>query len=72
MENTSNSNRMMTGMFRDRESAERAYGSLSERGYGKDDVNLMMSDDTRNKYFSDDDDDDSTKNSPSPPSSTSS
>jgi uncharacterized protein YjbJ (UPF0337 family) len=50
------SNRMVSGLFRDRESAERAYGSLSERGYGKDDVNLMMSDDTRNKYFSDDDD----------------
>ena len=51
------SNRMVSGLFRDRESAEGAYGSLSERGYGKDDVNLMMSDDTRNKYFSDDDDD---------------
>ena len=50
------SNRMVTGLFRDRESAERAYGSLSERGYGKDDVNLLMSDDTRKKYFSDDDD----------------
>ena len=50
------SNRMVTGLFRDRESAERAYGSLSERGYGKDDVNLMMSDDTRKKYFSDDED----------------
>ena len=50
------SNRMVTGLFRDRESAERAYGSLSERGYEKDDVNLMMSEDTRNKYFSDDDD----------------
>src|SRR5215204_3842085 len=50
------SNRMVTGLFRDRESAERAYGSLSERGYGKDDVNLIMSDDTRKKYFSDDDD----------------
>jgi uncharacterized protein YjbJ (UPF0337 family) len=49
------SNRMVSGLFRDRESAERAYGSLSERGYGKDDVNLLMSDDTRNKYFSDDD-----------------
>jgi uncharacterized protein YjbJ (UPF0337 family) len=50
------SNRMVSGLFRDRDSAERAYGSLSERGYGKDDVNLMMSDDTRKKYFSDDDD----------------
>jgi len=27
------SNRMVTGLFRDRESAERAYGSLSDRGY---------------------------------------
>jgi len=47
--------RMLTGLFRDRESAERAYGSLTTRGYGKDDVNLMMSDDTRKKYFADED-----------------
>lgn len=47
-------NRMMTGLFKDRESAEGAYRSLSSRGYGKDDVNLMMSDDTRKKYFADD------------------
>jgi uncharacterized protein YjbJ (UPF0337 family) len=46
------SNRMMTGMFRDRDSAEQAYRSLSDRGYGKDDVNLLMSDDTRKKHFS--------------------
>ena len=44
--------RMLTGLFRDRESAERAYRGLSDRGYGKDDVNLLMSDDTRKKYFS--------------------
>jgi hypothetical protein len=50
------SSRMVTGLFRDRESAERAYGSLSERGYSKDDVNLLMSDDTRKKYFTDDED----------------
>jgi uncharacterized protein YjbJ (UPF0337 family) len=49
------SNRMMTGLFRDREGAERAYRSLNDRGYGKDDVNLLMSDDTRKKYFSDTD-----------------
>src|SRR5215216_5248183 len=48
--------RMVTGLFRDRESAERAYGSLTSRGYGKDDVNLVMSDDTRKKHFSDDND----------------
>jgi len=49
------SSRMMTGLFRDRESAEGAYRSLSSRGYGKDDVNLLMSDDTRKKYFADTD-----------------
>ena len=47
--------RMVTGMFRDRESAESAYRSIEARGYNKDDVNLMMSDDTRKKHFSTDD-----------------
>ena len=42
---------MVTGLFRDRESAERAYGSLTERGYGQDDDNLVMSDETRKKHF---------------------
>jgi hypothetical protein len=46
--------RTVTGLFRDRESAERAYGSLSSRGYDKDDVNLLMSDETRKKHFTDD------------------
>ncbi len=53
--------RLMTGLFRDRDSAERAYRSLQDRGYGKDDVNLMMSDDTRKKYFADKDTDLGTK-----------
>lgn len=48
-------NRMLTGLFNDRESAERAYGSLRSRGYTNDDVNVMMSDQTRNSWFSDDD-----------------
>jgi hypothetical protein len=41
-------------MFRDRDSAENAYGSLTSRGYTKDDINLLMSDDTRKKHFTDD------------------
>jgi hypothetical protein len=45
---------MVTGLFRDRESAERAYGSVTTRGYSNDDVNLLMSDDTRKKHFTDD------------------
>ena len=42
---------MMTSSFRDRDSAERAYQTMSSRGYGKDDVNLLMSDETRKKHF---------------------
>ena len=49
--------RTVHGLFRDRDSAERFYGSLSSRGYGKDDVNLLMSDETRDKYFGKDRDD---------------
>lgn len=56
-ENELNENRaaergMLTGMFRDRESTENAYNTLHKRGYTKDDINLVMSDDTRKKYFS--------------------
>jgi uncharacterized protein YjbJ (UPF0337 family) len=39
--------------FSDRDSAERAYSSLTSRGYRQDDINLMMSEDTRKKHFSD-------------------
>ena len=51
---TTGRSRMVTGLFKDRDSAERAYGSLSTRGYSKDDVNVLMSDDTRKKHFADD------------------
>ncbi|MGZ5155147.1 MAG: hypothetical protein ACXWCO_19820 [Caldimonas sp.] len=43
--------RMLTGLFSDRDSAERAYQSIADRGYGRDDVNVVMSDDTRKRYF---------------------
>jgi hypothetical protein len=42
-----------SGIFRDRSSAEKAYQSLHERGYSKDDVHLMMSDETRDRHFAD-------------------
>ncbi len=45
---------MVTGLFPDRASAEAAYNSAHTRGYSKDDVNLVMSDDTRKRHFSDD------------------
>lgn len=47
------SNKMVTGMFRSREDAERAYNSVTSRGYDKDDVNLLMSDKTRETHFAD-------------------
>jgi hypothetical protein len=51
--NTPNSNSgLVTGLFRDRDSAERAYKSVSDLGYDQKDVNLVMSDETRKQYFS--------------------
>src|ERR1041385_5440769 len=44
--------RMVTGLFHDRDSTESAYQSLRDRGYTDDEINVMMSDDTRNKYYS--------------------
>ena len=44
----------MSGIFNDRNSAEKAYQSMHSRGYGKDDVNLLMSDETRKNHFGDD------------------
>ena len=44
----------VSGMFKDRNSAEKAYQSMHSRGYGKDDVNLLMSDETRKTHFGDD------------------
>ena len=49
-------NRVLTGMFNDRSSAERAYDSAISRGYSKDEVNLMMSDQTRDSWFDGDSD----------------
>src|SRR4051794_36525794 len=46
-----NNKPLVTGLFRDRDSVERAYQSVTERGYTKDDVNLAMSDETRKRHF---------------------
>lgn len=50
---TSNTPGMVTGLFYDRDSAERAYRSVSDRGYDTNDINLAMSDETRQKHFTD-------------------
>lgn len=38
----------------DRESTENAYNTLTERGYSKEDINLVMSDETRKTHFNED------------------
>ena len=48
---SANSSNLVTGLFRDRESAEKAYLVVAARGYGKDDVRLLMSDETRERHF---------------------
>jgi hypothetical protein len=44
--------RQVTGLFLDRDSAERAYQTVTDLGYQRGDVNLVMSDETRKRYFS--------------------
>lgn len=56
METRKTSPGMITGSFRDRESAESAYSTLLARGYTANEINVMMSDDTRKTKFAHDDD----------------
>lgn len=42
---------MVTGLFKNRDDAERAYRSVIERGYEQADINLIMSDETRDRCF---------------------
>lgn len=51
----------VTGLFHDRTDAEMAYSSVLERGYTKDDVTVMMSDDTRKTRFINDPEEKDTK-----------
>ncbi|MGY8903050.1 MAG: hypothetical protein ACKVIH_00665 [Burkholderiales bacterium] len=55
-DDTRSDSKMVTGMFKDRDSAERAYSTVTGKGYDKSDVSLMMSDETRKKHFSKSDD----------------
>lgn len=52
MSNYDRNSRIVSGLFNDRDSAENAYQMLTARGYSKDDVTLVMSDDTRKRLFS--------------------
>ena len=42
---------MVTGLFYDRDSAERAFRSIIGRGYDKDEINLALADETRKVLF---------------------
>lgn len=49
------SGRLVTGLYRTREDAERAYGDLTTRhGYRPEDVSVLMSDETRKRYWDSD------------------
>lgn len=43
----------VTGIYYDRDSADRAYQAIRDRGYTDSDINVLMSDDTRTKYYGD-------------------
>jgi ABC-type branched-chain amino acid transport system, permease component len=45
---------MLTGLFNDKDSSESAYRSLRDRGYSDEEINVVMSDDTRKKYYAND------------------
>lgn len=56
MENNRNQRgQLLTGSFKDRESAEQAYNRMRDRGYRDDEINIIMTDETRKKYFNKDD-----------------
>src|ERR1700731_3782726 len=44
--------RMVTGLFTKKESAERGYRSATRLGYEHSDIDVLMSEETRNRYFS--------------------
>ncbi len=46
--------KMITAVFRDRTNAQATYEWLVDHGYGKTDMNVLMSDTTRAKYYSKD------------------
>lgn len=42
---------LITGLFKDQNSAETAYKSATDMGYSSDEINVVMSEDTRKKYY---------------------
>src|ERR1700674_4200447 len=44
--------RMVTGIFKNKKSAERGYRSATRLGYENSDIDVLMSEEARNRYFS--------------------
>ena len=42
---------MVTALFNDAAGVERAYDAALSRGYGRDDINLVLSEETRRRHF---------------------
>lgn len=51
MAETYDDKRLVTGLFNDRDDAERAYNAVGTRGYRSEDINVVMSDETRKRHF---------------------
>ena len=51
METKIKADTLMTGMFRDKESADRAYMALQLRGYSSKEIYLLMSEQTKSNHF---------------------
>jgi uncharacterized protein YjbJ (UPF0337 family) len=49
-------NKMLSGLFTDKDDAERAYKSMKDRGYSDDDINVLMSDETRDSWYANNED----------------
>lgn len=47
--------RLLVGLFRDKDNAEKAYNDLRDMGYAPDEINVVMTNDTRKRYYSDKD-----------------
>ena len=51
MENTATTGNMMTALFRNREDAENAYQELLDRGFTRDQISILMSEESRTRYY---------------------
>jgi hypothetical protein len=44
---------LMTALFKNREDAENAYQELLNRGFSRDDISVLISEESRNRYYGD-------------------